>query len=212
MAELIRDKIMSGSIGRGEPLREEAVASDYAVSRRTARDALRVLGDDGLVRHQRHKGSNVIDFGVEDIVDVYESRRLLEVGAAQWWCKQPPGTGTSRLASLAESYDWMVVTMSSADDRRIVEADVGFHARVIGLLGSPRVDAFFASIATQMVYALALLEMSGKDSRTYPDTTLAEHRAIYDALEARSHEAVELIEEHVQCHKHRLVSLVTQIS
>ncbi|WP_431236030.1 GntR family transcriptional regulator (plasmid) [Mycolicibacterium psychrotolerans] len=210
VAELIRDQIMSGGLKRGAALREESIANDFQVSRRTVRDALRVLEDNGLVRHQRHKGSTVTDFGVADINDMYESRRLLEVGAAQWWCEQPEDVANSRFAALEDAYDLLALMMQRGDTRRIVEADLAFHARIIGLLGSPRVDKFFSTIATEMVYALAILESSLRESETRPDASLAEHRAIFDALATKSSPlAAELVEEHIHVNRARLVTIVT---
>ncbi len=208
VAELLRDQILSGQLGRGAPLREEAIARDFEVSRRTARDALRVLENDGLARHQRHRGSTVTDFDSDDIIDMYRSRQLLEAGAAQWWCEQED-TDDARFSALEESYRLLEQTIRRGDPRRIVEADLGFHTKIIGLLGSPRVDRFMASITTQMVYALAILETSLGDSRTQPEATLAEHRAILEALQSKSHPgAADLINAHVQFNSERLVSIV----
>ncbi|TFI40452.1 GntR family transcriptional regulator [Rhodococcus sp. 1R11] len=210
VAELIRQAIITGAVGRGAPLREEAIAAQFEVSRRTVRDAFRILEGFGLVRHQRHKGTQVADFDAADIRDLYNTRLVLETAAAQRWCNADPAAPDEVLAErLGQALDRLRAAYEQLDPVQVVEADLGFHAAVIGLLASPRADRFFGSIAREMAFAITILEATQRETQTRPAQALAEHEAILRALLDRDHDrALDLITIHVETNCQRLVSIV----
>ncbi|MBY4039255.1 GntR family transcriptional regulator [Rhodococcus fascians] len=209
VADLVREEILSGEISRGAALREELISERYKVSRRTVRDALRVLESEGLVRHQRHKGSTVVDFSAEDIADIYCSREVLEVDAAKRWCTSDGPTGGHRFDQLTVAIDQLERASRGTDFRRIVQADLNFHAAIIGLLDSPRIDRFFNAIESEMLYALAILEASSGEYRDDAAQAFGEHRAIYRALEARNEQlSTRLVAEHLEANRNILIHIV----
>ncbi|MDV6270804.1 GntR family transcriptional regulator [Rhodococcus globerulus] len=210
VAELIRQGIMSGDIRHSSPLREEAIAAQFEVSRRTVRDALRILEGFGLVRHQRHKGTQVADFTTADIVDLYNTRLVLETAAAQRWCTATPTDADDLLCEqLNAAFERLRTASEQHDAVRVVEADLGFHAAVVGLLASPRADRFFGSMAQEMVFAIAILEAKQRETETRPVEALAEHDAIRRALTDRDRaRALRLINDHASTNRDRLVSII----
>ncbi|KQY06688.1 GntR family transcriptional regulator [Mycobacterium sp. Root135] len=209
VADLVREEILTGEIGRGAALREELISERYQVSRRTVRDALRVLESEGLVRHQRHKGSTVVDFSARDITDMYRSREVLELDAAKRWCTSDQPSGSQRFDKLTTAVDQLERASRGTDFRVIVQSDLDFHAAIIGLLDSPRIDRFFNAIEAEMLYALAILEASSGEYKTDAPQAFGEHRAIYDALEARDeHLSKRLIAEHLHVNRDILIHIV----
>jgi DNA-binding GntR family transcriptional regulator len=205
LAVVLREMIMSGDLVPDEPMREAALSERFEVSRRTVRDALGVLEHEGLVRHHRHKGTRVVAFDAADIGDLYAVRRTLETAAAQVCAAAPPTRRTHLSAAFERLAD--ATTLGHAHD--IVRYDLEFHRAVVGLLDSPRIDEFFAAIATEMRYALSLLEASYQESRRRPKAALDEHRAIHDALLAGDADrAIALIREHVDVNEALLVRAV----
>lgn len=205
LSGLLRDQILDGRLAPDEPMREIALAERYEVSRRTVRDALNLLEHDGLVRHSRHKGTRVTHLDEDDIRDLYQVRRTLELAAADG----VRGAAPDRLAALTAAYDALAEATQSGDAGAIVARDLEFHRAVVGLLTSPRIDAFFAAIAVEMRYALSILEASYQESKRRPKAALAEHRAIYDALLAGdSARAAQLIGEHVDVNEALLTKAV----
>ncbi|WNG79509.1 GntR family transcriptional regulator [Mycobacterium sp. ITM-2016-00316] len=209
VADLVREEILSGEIARGAALREEVISEHYQVSRRTVRDALRVLESQGLVRHQRHKGSTVVDFNAKDITDMYRSREVLEVDAAKRWCTSDQPSSPQRFDQLTTAIDQLERASRGTDFRVIVQSDLDFHAAIIGLLDSPRIDRFFNAIESEMLYALAILEASSGEYKTDAAQAFGEHRAIYDALADRNeHLSTRLIAEHLHVNRDILVHIV----
>jgi GntR family transcriptional regulator len=80
LARILREKIMSGELRPGDRIpSEEALGKKYGLSRMTARKAISLLTEEGLVRGERGRGTFVIepkvDGGVFLIPDFHEKMR-----------------------------------------------------------------------------------------------------------------------------------------
>ncbi|MCF6434019.1 GntR family transcriptional regulator [Pseudoalteromonas sp. MMG022] len=78
VAEAIREKILSGEIKAGEPLRQAALADELNVSRIPVREALLQLESEGLVNFEAHKGATATQLSAEQIDEIFDLRALLE--------------------------------------------------------------------------------------------------------------------------------------
>ncbi|OUS28720.1 GntR family transcriptional regulator [Thalassotalea sp. 42_200_T64] len=78
VVEAIREKILSGAIKAGEPLRQAALAEELNVSRIPVREALVQLEGEGLVSFEPHKGATASELSVEQVEELFELRALLE--------------------------------------------------------------------------------------------------------------------------------------
>ncbi|MGB8060284.1 MAG: GntR family transcriptional regulator [Candidatus Sulfotelmatobacter sp.] len=78
VADRLRSKIMRGEIRAGEQLRQDAIASEFQVSRIPVREALRQLESEGLITIVQHHGAVVSSLSPDDIEELFEIRALLE--------------------------------------------------------------------------------------------------------------------------------------
>ncbi|TKB57334.1 GntR family transcriptional regulator [Ferrimonas aestuarii] len=78
VVEVLREKILSGEIKAGEPLRQSALASELNVSRIPVREALLQLEAEGLVKFEAHKGATATELSVEQASELFELRALIE--------------------------------------------------------------------------------------------------------------------------------------
>jgi len=78
LAEALRGRILNGEFKDGDPIVQEAVAEEYAVSRMPVREALRELEGQGLVLLKTHKGAVVTSMKRERVVELFDLRVLLE--------------------------------------------------------------------------------------------------------------------------------------
>ncbi|TMN86573.1 GntR family transcriptional regulator [Pseudoalteromonas phenolica] len=78
VAEAIREKILSGEIKAGEPLRQAALAEELNVSRIPVREALLQLEAEGLVNFEAHKGATATQLSADQIDEIFDLRALLE--------------------------------------------------------------------------------------------------------------------------------------
>src|SRR3954462_14023997 len=74
----LRERILSGELESGAPLRLEELARSLGTSISPIREAVRKLETLGLAVHVAHRGSRVKELDVEDLRDTYEARLALE--------------------------------------------------------------------------------------------------------------------------------------
>lgn len=78
VADKLRDQIIRGEIPEGAQLRQDAIASQYQVSRIPVREALRQLDAEGLIAIVPNRGAIVPALSPSDIGELFSIRALLE--------------------------------------------------------------------------------------------------------------------------------------
>lgn len=76
--EAIRTQILKGELKTGQPLRQDALAKEFNVSRIPVREALVQLEAQGLVSFEPHKGATVTELSPEKINELFELRAVVE--------------------------------------------------------------------------------------------------------------------------------------
>ena len=79
IADRLRQDILGGTHASGTQLRQDALAASYGVSRIPVREALFQLEAEGLVDMVPHRGAVVTSLSPDEVRDVLDLRRLLEV-------------------------------------------------------------------------------------------------------------------------------------
>jgi len=78
VVEILREKILSGEIVAGQPLRQTALAEELNVSRIPIREALLQLEAEGLVTFEPHKGASATELNIDQVDELFELRAMLE--------------------------------------------------------------------------------------------------------------------------------------
>ncbi len=78
VVEALRERILSGEIKGGEPIRQSAIANSLNVSRIPVREALVQLEAEGLVHFEPHKGASATLLSVEQVTELFELRVMIE--------------------------------------------------------------------------------------------------------------------------------------
>jgi len=78
VADKLRDQIIRGEIPEGAQLRQDAIATQYHVSRIPVREALRQLDAEGLISIVPNRGAVVPALSPDDIRELFSIRALLE--------------------------------------------------------------------------------------------------------------------------------------
>ncbi len=76
--EGVRNLILRGDLRPGDRIRQEALASDYGVSRIPVKEALRQLENEGLVSLVPHSGARVARVDLKECVELYRLREVIE--------------------------------------------------------------------------------------------------------------------------------------
>jgi DNA-binding GntR family transcriptional regulator len=101
----IRARIISGGFQPGQRLVEERLARELGMSRTPIRQALTRLEAEGLVALIPNRGAVVCSYTVEDVLEIYDLRALLEGHAARRAASQITAREVNRLWKLVEAME-----------------------------------------------------------------------------------------------------------
>ena len=180
VAERLREQIFNRELEPGSHIDEQKLCADYGISRTPLREALKVLAVEGLVTMKVRRGAYVTEMSTEDVTQVYHLLALLEADAAGEVARSASDEQIASLRALHERLE------KQAPQRRIFfGTNEQFHMRLLAVAGN--------RWRTQIVGDLRkMMKLNRHHSLFKPSRiaeSLAEHRALMDALEARDAEA-----------------------
>lgn len=203
VADALSEQIMAGAFSAGDRLRESALAAEVGVARNTMREAVRILELSGLVRYEVNRGAVVISPTPEKVDALYTAREVLETTAA---ARRPT---PERLAAINAAFDEFLVATESPTAPLIVEKDLAFHAAIVAMLGSSRLDDFYAELTRELRFYLMVLSVHDREFEN-PVTLLAEHQVIVDAIRGGEPDhAVAEVRAHIHRNANRLKEILT---
>lgn len=184
----LRQRILSGRLQPGTPLREESLAREFGISRGPIRDALLTLTKEGLLTARPNVGVKVAaepsPFKRNVIVHL---RREIEASAlTAWFEKKAPAL----LLALEENLAQYKAACRVGELGKVVELDMAFHRLLVETAdGGSLVDLWLPIILRMYLrYSRhrALIE------------SYREHAAIVKAMhDRREWEAMELLRQHI---------------
>ena len=131
----VRDRLLAGSFPLTRRLAEEQLAALVGVSRTPVRHALTRLHGEGLISRHRDGGYRPTVPDPDDIADLYEARRILEIGAL--WRPAEAGVRHDRAAMERLREDWEALRRDRpVADAGFVSLDEDFHVRLAGSAGN----------------------------------------------------------------------------
>jgi GntR family transcriptional repressor for pyruvate dehydrogenase complex len=194
----VRGLIERGELRPGDRLpAERDLAVQIGVSRPTVRAGLRALAAMGVVRSRHGSGTFIPDgpptLGSEPLSflaalhgftrdEMYEARRILEVGAAGLAAERATA---EQVATMAEEVASLFASMG--DPQRFLRHDIGFHRAVAAGSGNPIV-ATLVEMVSALYYDRRRRTAERATDRNLHDAAEA-HRKIYQAIRARDAKA-----------------------
>lgn len=175
LAAALRERIIKGVYLPGERLAEEAIVKSLKVSRNSLREAFRLLTHERLLVHELNRGMFVRKLTVEDVVDLYRVRKLVECSAVRKLDARPP-----RADDMVEAVAAGDRAMKDADWRALGTANMMFHQAVGELADSPRIDELMRNILAE----LRLVFHTMADPRRFHEPYLERNKEILAAIEA----------------------------
>lgn len=190
----LREEILDGRLRVGARLVELSLCGSLGMGRTPVREALLRLEGDGLVEGIPNAGFVVRHLSLEDVEEAYEIRCGLEGAAARLACRR--GFSEFKLMELEGLCEALLDAGKRGDTRRVDEADLEFHQKLIALAGSRRLETAVRSAHLQM---FTWYRKEGRVRKLAEARRVAgEHRAILDALRRRDGDgAARLLERHV---------------
>ena len=188
VAELLRERIFSHELSPGSWIDELKLAEEYGISRTPLREALKVLATEGLVTMKVRRGAYVTEVSDTDLSDVYHLLALLESDAAGVVAEKATQV---QLKELQDLHDQLEKSLGNRE--RFFEINEAFHMRLLEIASNRWRDQMVADL--RKVLKLNRHNSLLKSGRT--EESLAEHRAVMQALAARDvNAAVQCMREH----------------
>ncbi len=207
LADEILERIVSGQIRPGTSLREAALADAGGVSRNTARETLRILVAGGLVQHYPQRGAVVCELSPDDIRDIYRLRMMMELEGVRAAGHLRPEQ-EKRLSQAVEDFE---AAAASKDVARLVAADIGFHSRIVELAGSPRLNRFYRSVASEVRFGFSVVSVLDREVEQ-PGPLVEEHRQIcLHLIQGDTTAAAELLTAHLTHFGERLYEVFSRL-
>jgi len=197
----VRDKIVSGEIKPGAILTESGLSDEYGVSKAPAREALVLLGHEGLVESMPRTGHVVATFTVQDVLETFHLRSILEAEAAGLAAERITEEGIAALLknsdeefALSErAHDAAILRMVAHEDgfyERACELNIEFHQLIAQASGNRRLAELIKRLVEDMRRMLAF------DSRF---VTPQQHLEIIEALKLRDRaKAEQAMKRHIE--------------
>lgn len=174
----LRHEILSGAFAPGERLIEEQLTQRFGTSRAPLREALRSLGQQGLVEHLPRRGVRVAELSPQDVDELFGLREVLERYALETLLPLP---GSLDLAPLAGALDDMVAAAEAEDLFTESEAHRRFHLALVALAGHRQLLLVYEPVILKLQLYMATNLRREAEQRA-PSEGVSRHRRLYEAI------------------------------
>jgi len=173
--EVLRRRIRELALAPGAPLRKEEIALELGVSRAPVSDAISRLAEEGLIDVFPQHGSFVALIRSSDVRESLFVRTALEVEAMR---RLAPIANAKVVAALDANIAAQVDALATGNLEQFYDLDEALHAAMFGAIETPRALRLLEAARAPLdrVRRLALPDQGR------PEQTLAEHRALVDAI------------------------------
>jgi len=206
--DYLYDRIIAGRFEPGEWLRQEEIASQLGVSQTPVREAFDLLVSSGLAERVAYRGVRVLKLSVEEMVDAYALRLLLEGSAARAAALNRTSAQLEELDRLVEAMK-PLTTLNDMSAQRQLNRE--FHLLVATASGNLQLVHLCEMAANKfpdwMLYEYMFRHPELLQSSL--EKEYSEHRAIVAAIAAQDPVlAVQAVTRHIQ---NRRIELVTYL-
>jgi DNA-binding GntR family transcriptional regulator len=190
VAELLRQRIFSRELEPGSWIDELKLAEEYGISRTPLREALKVLAAEGLVTMKVRRGAYVTEVSDKDLVDVYHLLALLESDGAGVVAERASDEQLAELRALHAELE-----ASTENRERFFVINERFHIRLLEIAD----NRWRQQMVSDLRKVMKLNRHNSLLKTGRIAESLAEHRAVVDALVARDAvQARECMQRHFQ--------------
>ncbi|MFF3440198.1 GntR family transcriptional regulator [Streptosporangium sp. NPDC002721] len=174
----LRHEILSGALAPGERLIEEQLTQRFGISRAPLREALRSLGQQGLVEHLPRRGARVTELTGEDVDELFGLRDVLERYAVETALPLPDAHG---MTALAEALEGMASAVRLDDPLGENEAHRRFHVALVALAGHRQLLMAYEPVILKLQLYMAANLRREAEQRA-PSEGVERHRRLFDAI------------------------------
>lgn len=183
------DKIISGEYLSGTWLKQEDLAREFQISRTPVRIVLQQLDQDGLVHLTPNKGAKVLTFSADEIEEIYEIRKSLELLCLEI---SLPILSMHKLLELKKD---LLENFQNDDVEALADLDARLHSHIIISSRKKRL----INMLNQLYRLLQKFRTLGYLDQDTKQQAMTEHIEIIDALCMRDTvKATSLMKKHIE--------------
>lgn len=180
--EKVLERVLSGRLAAGAPIRQDALATELGVSKIPLREALTRLESDGLITSHLNRGFAVRDLSREEADDIFDLRLRLEPDAAALGARNASERERIAAGDAFAALDKALAKGSAQVGRRNRE----FHLALVRPSGrTVTINVIERLLALSERYVRVHLGPQGRSERARH-----EHKELLDAWLARRHARV----------------------
>lgn len=180
----VRDLILSQVFPPGSKLNVEQICRDLGVSRTPVWDTMRRLESEGLVNTVPRHGVFVLNYGVDQIRDLFAVRGALEALAV----RQAAATlDDESLVLLEAAMKDMERAAAAGEMEQYSRAAIEFHDRALAAARNQVLSRLLENVYAQIL----VLRLRSLYLPERVESSVAEHRALFEAVRARDGETGE---------------------
>ena len=179
VADRLRQQIYARTLEPGSWIDEMKLAQAFGISRTPLREALKVLAVEGLVTMKLRRGAYVTDVSRDDVSQVYHLLALLESDAAAAVAEGADEAQRARLKQLHARLEKQVRQRDA-----FFATNEQFHMALLEIAG----NRWALQIVTDLRKVMKLNRHHSLFKQGRLSDSLAEHRALMDAIDAHDGE------------------------
>jgi len=189
--EVVREQILQGRLPKGEPIRQDALATELGISKIPLREALARLEQEGLLINHPNRGYYVQAMSRAQVDEIYALRLSIEPHAAAY----ASGVATDEDREHAKRAFTALDTAAHSSLADVAVRNREFHIALVEPGRRPLTTQLVERLAVLAErYVIAHLEPAGRDARAH-----VEHEELFNAWLERDKRKVEkLLKEHIQ--------------
>lgn len=176
--EKLRDMISEGELPPGTRVPEKLLCLRFGVSRTPLREALKVLGSEGLVDLLPNRGASVAKLTLNDIEEMFPVMGHLEALAGELACQNATD---EEIAEIRLLHSQMVLDYTRSNLSAYFKANQEIHAKILSAARNQALCNAHRALAGRVRHARYLANLS----RARWAKAVEEHEEILAALTAR---------------------------
>lgn len=197
----IRRMAVTFELRPGERLNEGVLSKQAGVSRTPLREALNRLSSEGFIKLVAGQGFFCRDLDPEEIYQLYQLRKVIEIGAVRLAVLNAKDEDIEALES------FIATTGPEAGGRstdQLIELDESFHERLLSLSGNREMLQVLKNVNARIQF-VRWYEMDRSDR----PITQGDHREVLEALRARDEgRCIAVLERHIDRRREQIVSAI----
>jgi DNA-binding GntR family transcriptional regulator len=171
----VREQILRGNFAGGSFIEEEQISSVLGISRTPVREAFHRLEAERFIDLLPRRGALVRQVTAQELVDLYETRRMIEGYAVARICQQRIPVPPQMTAVLEQLED-----TPFSDHFARVELNQAFHFAMVAALGNEVLSELYQSLGSRQ-QRVAMTALRIDPNRI--ERIRSEHYALLDALQ-----------------------------